>query len=429
MPDPHGIAVIFTHSHPLAGHRFTIGLTLPKWRLATGGRLLPTQSAAPPATGTFRNSRIDLLRGVSILLVVLDHLAQRIPPGMGVLGTFLPARVIDGLFTHGYEAVFIFFVISGFLITSISLDRWHCLNQIDIKTFYALRFARIVPCLLVLVTVLSVLDLLGVKDYVMEHANQSLPGALTAALGLYLNWYEGYTGHYLPAGWDVLWSLSIEEVFYIGFPLMCLVFRRQWLLTAFLVLLALSLPWTRAAALSTSEIWHEKAYLPGMAAIATGVLTALLATKFRPQRLTIALILIGSVGICAVLFADDILWRAFHEGLLLVLTLSTASLLLAFQRPERSESDKPLPGTGWLCAFGRLSYEMYLTHVFVVFAVVEIFRATGASLEFGILWYPPAVALAWLLAMLIDKTLSTPCNRALRRRLIKPAGSRAVAAR
>jgi peptidoglycan/LPS O-acetylase OafA/YrhL len=171
---------------------------------------------ATPAHGAPRNARIDLLRGVSILLVILDHLAQRIPPGGGVLGTFLPARVIDGFFTHGYEAVFIFFVISGFLITSMSLDRWHRLNQIDLKSFYALRFARIVPCLLALIAVLSMLDLLGVRNYVMEHANQSLPGTLAAAVGFYLNWYEGYTGHYLPAGWDVLWSLSIEEVFYIG---------------------------------------------------------------------------------------------------------------------------------------------------------------------------------------------------------------------
>jgi peptidoglycan/LPS O-acetylase OafA/YrhL len=56
---------------------------------------------ATTATRTLRNSRIYLLRGISILLVALDHLAQRIPPARGVLGTFLPARVIDGLFTHG----------------------------------------------------------------------------------------------------------------------------------------------------------------------------------------------------------------------------------------------------------------------------------------------------------------------------------------
>jgi hypothetical protein len=123
-------------------------------------------------------------------------------------------------------------------------------------------------------------------------------------------------------------------------------------------MLALSLPWTRAAALATNEVWHEKAYLPGMAAIATGVLTALLATQFQPKRWISVLIVVGSLGIGATLFADDILWRAFHEGLLLVLALSSACLLLAFHRPERLGEDNALPGTAWLCAFGRLSSDL-----------------------------------------------------------------------
>ncbi|MDP9008452.1 MAG: acyltransferase [Pseudomonadota bacterium] len=383
----------------------------------------PERTGVPLRNVAPRNARIDLLRGASILLVVLDHLAQRIPIGRSVLGSMLPARVFDGLISHGYEAVFIFFVISGFLITSNSLDRWHYLNQIDLRTFYARRFARIVPCLVVLVALLSCLHWLGVKEFVITHENQSLPGAVTAALGFYLNWYEGYTGHYLPGAWDVLWSLSIEEVFYVGFPIVCLVLRREWLLTLFLVLLALSFPWSRAAAFAVNEIWHEKAYLPGMAAIATGILTALAAARFRLHQpfwinlLTIA----GSLGVGAVLFADGVLWRAFHEGILLVLALSAACLLLAFHSGAvRKGSESVLPGTSWLRAFGRLSYETYLTHMFVVFAAAQLFRITGANEHVGFLWYLPAVALSGALAQLIDTFLSTPCNLALRNRLARP---------
>ncbi len=86
------------------------------------------------------------------------------------------------------------------------------------------------------------------------------------------------TPGYLPGNWDVLWSLSIEEVFYIGFPLACLLTRRRWVLVPLLTLLALSMPWTHAA-LRGNEIWQEKAYLPDMSAIAIGVLGALLAAR------------------------------------------------------------------------------------------------------------------------------------------------------
>jgi peptidoglycan/LPS O-acetylase OafA/YrhL len=131
-----------------------------------------------------------------------------------------------------------------------------------------LRASRIAPLLLLVLAMLSVFHLFGVPRFVIDKPAQSLGGALTSALGLYLNRYEGIHG-YLPGGWDVIWSLSIEELFYLAFPLACLVLGRTRLLVPALVLLALSLPFTRAAlAASASEIWQEKAYLPGMSAIA-----------------------------------------------------------------------------------------------------------------------------------------------------------------
>src|SRR5699024_3657254 len=112
------------------------------------------------------------------------------------------------------------------------------------KAFYARRFSRIAPLLVLLVLVLSLLDLAGAPGYAIHNAGQSLPGAILSALGLHLNWYEGQTG-WLPGGWDVLWSLSIEETFYLGFPILCVLTRRLWVLVPLLVVLALSLPVTR----------------------------------------------------------------------------------------------------------------------------------------------------------------------------------------
>lgn len=369
------------------------------------------------AASATRNEGIDLLRGVSILLVVAHHVALRIPLKDGVLAEFVPRRVLNALAYNGYEAVFVFFVISGFLITRHSLMRWGSLADIDVRAFYARRFSRIMPCLALLVVVLAVLHLVGVDNYVIKRDGQSLAHAVFAVFTLHLNWYEGVTG-YLPGNWDVLWSLSIEEVFYLGFPLVCLVIRREDFLAGLLIVLALSLPAARAA-LASNEIWQEKAYLPGMAAIAAGVLAALVAERGPPRRngITMALCAIGVIGIASVLFAEGIMWSVVGNGVMLILTGSAACLVVALQWRE-TRGGRTIPFSGWLRSLGRLSYEVYLTHMFVVFGVVAAFKYLGA-LRYGFLWYVPAVLLSWLLGAVVAHGYSIPCDRALRRRLLR----------
>lgn len=199
-------------------------------------------------------------------------------------------------------------MISGFLITRNVLRRHGSLAAVDLRAFYARRFSRIAPCLLLLVAVLGVLHLLGAPDYVIDRPGQSLSRAIVAAPGIHLNWYEGMTG-YLPGNWDVLWSLSIEEVFYVGFPIVCLLTRRTWVLAPMLVLLAISLPWTHAA-LAYNEIWQEKAYLPGMAAIATGVLGALIVQRWHrvPRSVAWTPGIAGALGLYLVMMQGSWLW-------------------------------------------------------------------------------------------------------------------------
>lgn len=375
------------------------------------------------ASGGVRNPGIDLLRGLAIVLVVLNHLGLRIPLKHTALADVLPGWLLVRLNYNGYEAVFVFFVISGFLIAGNALRRWGSLERIDVRAFYARRFARIAPCLLALLAVLSVLHLLAVPDYTIHRAGQSLPRALLAALGLHLNWYEGRTG-YLPGSWDVLWSLSIEEAFYLAFPWVCLFTRRPVVLVPLLVVLALSLPWTRAA-LHGNEIWQEKAYLPGMAAIAAGVLGALLAARWRaPSQRRI--VVSGSLGVAGLLaaFQGNALWHWFDDGAVLVLTLSSLSLLLACQWRQSLGGWRPLRGLDWLRSWGRLSYEIYLSHMFVVFAVARLYRDSGGGPAMGFLWYLLALPLCGLLGVAVERWLSAPCERWLRARFLRvPARS------
>ncbi|TWH99741.1 hypothetical protein IP90_03049 [Luteimonas cucumeris] len=115
---------------------------------------------------------------------------------------------------------------------------------------------------------------------------------------------------------------------------------------------------------------------------------------------------------------------------MLVLTLSSASLILGLHWGHAGSmgdgSVAPtyaaMRGLGWLRSFGRLSYEIYLSHMFVVFGIVALFRSAGGDLRSGFWWYLPVLLLCWLLGAAIARGFSEPCDRALRRRWLPGRG-------
>jgi peptidoglycan/LPS O-acetylase OafA/YrhL len=354
-----------------------------------------------------RNFGLDVLRGLAIFLVMTHHLALpfRLPLFDGVAEDYLGRRIVGALSYSGHSAVYLFFVLSGFLIARRCIEQFGSLAAINWRVFYHQRARRIVPLFAVLLIFISVLHFLHVPYFRIENEGQTWLGAIFSAVFLHLNWYEGQTT-WLPAAWDVLWSLSIEEVFYIAFPILCLLLPKR-ILPLVLIALALSLPWMHAA-LAENEIWQEKAYMPGFSAIACGVLTALAAQHFRlSHRFNQVLAMVGIVAILMCLLWSGVLWSHWQDATLLIFCMIASICIygasFAWLAPKKIMQIL----FGWLARLGRLSYELYLTHMLVQIpfvAFVQIYFPDHKSL--WCLSYPIGILLCLGLALLVEKYIS-----------------------
>jgi peptidoglycan/LPS O-acetylase OafA/YrhL len=162
---------------------------------------------------------LDGLRAVSIAIVFLSHCGMR--------------QVIPGTF-----GVTVFFFLSGYLITTLMRQEWAATGQISLRQFYLRRVLRIFPPLYLTVAFASAVSLAGLLPAVLTWK------AFGAEAAFLANYYKiGWAGYGMPPGMLVLWSLAVEEHFYLGFPLLFIALQRRSLRPAHqaAVLVALSL--------------------------------------------------------------------------------------------------------------------------------------------------------------------------------------------
>jgi Acyltransferase family len=98
--------------------------------------------SAPRALTWKRLDGIDLLRGLSIFFVLMNHINIRLLGADVPYTELLPAQLVHILVWNTQLGVQMFFAISGFLITSITIRRWGSLPQVSLRGFYLFRFAR-----------------------------------------------------------------------------------------------------------------------------------------------------------------------------------------------------------------------------------------------------------------------------------------------
>jgi peptidoglycan/LPS O-acetylase OafA/YrhL len=175
-------------------------------------------------------------------------------------------------------------------------------------------------------------------------------------------------------------------------------------------------PFARSRAFNHNPVWREYSYLGGMDAIALGCLTALLVSQRRFSRG--GLLALGGLGTALLIFSLGFsikanAWGLGRNGLsMTILAVGTCMVIVAAAQTEW-RAPRVL---GPLLRLGQRSYEVYLTHVFVVLALFEVFLRMGRPMRLVPMLFVAVIVCAGLLGEVVARFYSEPMNRWLRRR-------------
>ena len=347
-----------------------------------------------------RFSGLDGLRGIAVLVVVLYHAGIWQIPG-------------------GFLGVDIFFVLSGFLITSLLLDEAIRTKTLDRANFYLRRLRRIMPALISVLIFAVVAAALWAPDSAYG-VRRDLPWALTSVLNWsYLFFNQSYFVNISrPPLLQHLWSLSIEEQYYAVWPLVVLgCLKAKWTRNHFRSAIFFigifgalaSTYWMRWLAnkhgypvpLDPSRVYfgtdsHAMGLLVG-SALAAALRPATFQIKITPDKKTAlnSLAIVCSAGLFYYITKVDELNQELYRGGFLIVSLLTAGLIVAAIHPGLLWGR--LLDVSLLRWLGRRSYGIYLWHW-------PIFMLLRPGVDIN--WPEPVVIIVRLSLVLLISALS-----------------------
>ncbi|MFU9046105.1 acyltransferase family protein [Acinetobacter tibetensis] len=366
-----------------------------------------------------RNYKIDILRGVSILLVLIHHFNIPYKLHDTFLGIQIGGESFSSLIArNGNYGVTMFFVISGFLITQHTLQRSGSLAQIKLKDFYIRRIARIMPCLVLLVALVSVLGSLGLQPFLNQSPNGVEVSYAVTVLSAFSFWMNLLIIKY---GWvnyalGVLWSLSVEEVFYLVFPVLCLGLGRGKGFIVFLLAAIAYAPYFRTLHFGEESGAYLYHYFSSFDGIAIGCLTAMYVQHFKGAIYNQKMIVVVTAFLMTALYFYAPIKEVSTWGIS-VFALFTALLILCFaQDPKVKPVSYAARSLVWI---GQRSYEMYLFHLIILglMKVVYFPKETVAAEKLMLL--PVYFIAVFILSWAIEKYYSTPLNLKIRQAWIR----------
>ena len=309
---------------------------------------------------------IDGLRAIAVGAVILYH-AQ-----ITIFG-YQPFR-------GGFIGVDIFFVISGYLITSIILKELVTTGTFSFKHFYERRVRRILPALLFVMLV----SLPFAWMYLLPSSFVDFSKSILYSLGFSSNFYFHYSGQQYGAESQLLkpflhtWSLSVEEQYYILFPIVLLItfkYFRNHLLTILVIGLIISLQIADFASRNYSSANFYFLHTRMWELLAGSILAYFEITLgHRSKNKTLNLIL-PSVGLFLIgnfiIFFND---RIFHPSFFTLSPIIGVCFIIWFS--SKNGLITKILSTKLFVGIGLISYSLYLWHypIFAFARIIDIFQ-------------------------------------------------------